>query len=463
MLQVLKNKWLLVWGGLLYAIILFYLSYFTTRLDEYQLLICFSFLFILYGVFLYSEKWSGFKKNNVSVLIGAAIAFRLLLFFSVPNLSDDYFRFAWDGNLLVHSHNPYAYKPKEFLHLEGIQNREYLRTELYNGSSTLFPDGMNSKKYYSVYPPFNQAVFALAYYLSGDNLYYNILFLRLFLLLFEAGTIALIYLLLQRFKIPLSNLFIYAFNPLVIVEVIQNLHFEGVTVFWVLLSIFLLSKKRIVLSGIAYALGIATKLIPLLLLPLFLFRVQWKRLVIFYSVIITVLIFSFLPFSSVDLFQTFGESIRLYFKSFEFNASLYYIFREIGFWIKGYNTIQIIGSISPFFVLSFVLILTVKTRNNRQLPELFLLFTVVLFFYYLLASIVHPWYVIYLVAFASLTRLTFPLAWSFTVVFSYYAYRNTGGVQEEPLLLLLEYGVVFLTIYYDWKSNNFLPYGNQKS
>ncbi len=460
--QVLKNKWLIVWGGG-YASVLFYLSYFITRLDEYQLFVSFSFLFIFYGVFFYSKKLSVLGKNNVSVLISTAIACRLLLFFSVPNLSDDYFRFAWDGNLLVHSYNPYAYKPQDFLHLEGVQNKEYLRKELYNGNSSLFPGGMNSKKYYSVYPPFNQAVFALAYYLSGDNLYYNILFLRLFLLLFEVGTIALIYLLLQQFKIPLSNLFIYAFNPLVIVEVIQNLHFEGVTVFFVLFSIFLLSKKRIVLSGIVYALGIVTKLIPLLLLPLFLFRVQLKRLVIFYSVIITVLVFSFLPFSSVDLFQTFGESIRLYFKSFEFNASLYYFFREIGFWIKGYNTIQIIGSVTPFFVLSFVLFLTVKTRKNQQLFVLFLLFTVVLFFYYLLASIVHPWYVIYLVAFASFTRLTFPLIWSFTVVLSYYAYRNVGLVQEDPLFLLLEYGVVFLAVFYDWKSNNFLPYGNQKS
>ena len=462
MQQLLRNKLVLAWVGL-YALLLFYLSYFTTRIEELQLQACFFLLFILYGVFLYSKKWSSLVAGNIFFFLGVAIFFRLLVFFSTPNLSDDYFRFAWDGNLLVHSYNPYEYKPQEFLNLNDVKNKEYLKKELYQGNSSLFPDGMNSKKYYSVYPPFNQVLFGLAYALSGDNIFYNILFLRLFLLLFEIGTVVLIYILLKRFKIPLSNVFIYAFNPLVIVEIVQNLHFEGVTIFFVLLSIYLLVKRKVVLAGVAYALGVMTKLIPLLLLPLFLFRVRLTQLVAFYLVIMSVVILSFLPFSSVDLFQTFGESIRLYFKSFEFNASFYYLFREIGFWIKGYNTIQLIGSITPFIVLFLVLFLTVKTRKKQQLTELFMLFTVVLFVYYLLASIIHPWYVIYLVAFTSFTRLTFPLVWSFTVVFSYYAYRNVGEVQEVSFLLLAEYSLVLLALWYDWNSNNFISYSNQKS
>lgn len=106
------------------------------------------FTFSLLFVFIRntSRKW----KMKELILLGAIV--RLALLFTEPNLSDDYFRYIWDGILVEYGVNPYLYLPSEL-----ISNPEFshvpLSQELYNG--------FNSQHYYSVYPPVNQFIFFL--------------------------------------------------------------------------------------------------------------------------------------------------------------------------------------------------------------------------------------------------------------------------------------------------------------
>ena len=60
------------------------------------------------------------------------------------------------------------------------------------------------------------------------------------------------------------------------------------------------------------------------------------------------------------------KSIHLYFQKFEFNASVYYIIREIGFQMKGYNFIQTVGTISPFIVSKILLVFFKKDNKNYK-------------------------------------------------------------------------------------------------
>ena len=450
---ILEHKILTLWSSLL-ILGYFYLGYFVTRDLEWPLMLGFGSLFILYaGLFIPSFKQGLFRyKKSFRYLLYLAIGLRGILLFTTPNLSDDYFRFVWDGNGIVNGVNPFESKPSEIIFKENAHDN-FLKNEVVEGRSETFPGGMNSKDYYSVYPPFNQLVFATASYLAGDNVPLNVFFIRFFIFLFEVGTLFLLVALLKLFDLSKENVFIYAFNPLVIVELTQNLHFEGVTIFFALAAIYLLIKQQYVVAGIVYALAITTKLVPLLFLPLFLFKVPFKKLLVFYSVVgLSVLLF-FTPFIGVDLIETFGASIRLYFKTFEFNASIYYLLREVGYWNVGYNTIHVIGKYTPLVVVGSVLILIVFNYRNKELKNVFKLIVWSLIIYYSLASIVHPWYAIYVLAFAVFSNYRFPIVWSCVIVLSYLAYRDIGLVQESFLVVFIEYSLVFLAIVLDLYRN----------
>jgi CDP-diglyceride synthetase len=85
-----------------------------------------------------------------------------------------------------------------------------------------------------------------------------------------------------------------------------------------------------------------------------------------------------------------------------------------------------------------------KWLRGRLLDKL--LFALLL--YYLLASIVHPWYVVLLVAISVFTRWHFPLWWSGTVLLSYAFYHN-DSFQISPLMLWLEYGVLIFALLWE--------------
>lgn len=423
------------------------LGYAVQRADEWLLLVIFLVLFALY--FLQSGlikiKQISIPKLNFKQILWTGVLLRVVFLFAMPNLSDDYFRFIWDGHLVLEGQNPYEKLPSE-CNYEDFKDWGYMYEEVYKGNSKTFPDGMNSKEYYSVYPPVNQLIFAASSAFSTESVWLNVIFLRLFIILFEVGVIIFLGRLLIRMKKNKNLVALYAFNPLVIVELTGNLHFEGVTLFFVLAAVWFLWRSKEIIAGGLFALAIGTKLIPILFLPFFLFKVPFKKLLIFYGVIGAALVLMFLPFTSVNLFETFGQSIQLYFKTFEFNASLYYIFREIGYWFTGYNQIEIIGRIGQVAVIVFAAFLLIKGRKEKRMKAVFEQLVWMLMVYYAFASIVHPWYVIYLVGLSVLTNLRFPILWSLLVVISYWAYRTTGVVDENLWLVAIEYAVLTIVI-----------------
>jgi len=142
----------------------------------------------------------------------------------------------------------------------------------------------------------------------------------------------------------------------------------------------------------------------------------------------------------------------LYFKTFEFNGSLYNVFREVGFQIYGYNQIENIGKIGQVIVLLSAVLILIKSRRNRDLQSIFKFIVWLLLTYYAFASIVHPWYIIYLLTLSIFTNLRFPLVWSFVVVLSYYAYRDVGIVNESYWLIGFEYAVLLGAVVWDFRN-----------
>lgn len=410
------------------------LAYATPRTDFLQLASLFGVMMAGYVVLLRS----GISWQRGLVL---ALLLRLLWLPATPALSDDFYRFRWDGLLVANSINPFKFRPAE---LTNSPLNQSVNAELRLVLSQLVPQ-LNSPDYYSVYPPVCQFIFGLAAKLFPNSETGFVIVLRLFILAAECGSAWLLLQLLDLLGKPRELALCYLLHPLVIIELIGNLHFEALVIFFVLLTVWLLSRQKIYQSALALALGVATKLLPVLVLPLLFRLLGWKRLIMYSAGFMVALILLFLPFISTELISNISSSLQLYFHRFEFNASLYYLLRAIGFQLSGYNEIAVIG---PGLALISALTVLIVAWWQRTLAGLAASLLLVLSIYYLCATTVHPWYITPLIAVGVFTRFRYPMVWGGMAILSYSAYCD-ASYTENLGLVGLEYAVTMAWLSYE--------------
>jgi hypothetical protein len=416
---------------LLSSIAYYLLGYETVRDNFLRLISLFTFLFGFYFI-----VYKFFSATHFKFLVITGVLFRVLLLFSVPNLSDDVYRFIWDGRLSANGINPFSHLPTEIMQMlpvTGITEELFIQ--------------LNSQVHYAIYPPVMQGFFWIAAKIFPVNVYGAIVLLKCIIVLFEIATFFLLIQLLQRLSLPKHLVLLYILNPLVITELTGNVHLDGVMIFFVLLAFLLLLKNNWSASAIFLGLGVATKLLPVLFIPLLINKLGWKRGLL-YSLItgVTTLLLFALVFDMATV-QHLLNSVDLFIRRFEFNASVYYIVRYIGTLVKGYNIIGIAG---PFLILLSALIIFIISFRNKNIGwQPF--FTKTLFIisaWLLFSTTVHPWYICLPIALAVFTPYYFAILWSFTATLSYAAY-HTNPVKEN--LWLVAAGYVALISYGCWE------------
>ncbi|MHB8085369.1 MAG: glycosyltransferase 87 family protein, partial [Dehalococcoidia bacterium] len=296
---------------------------------------------------------------------------------------------------------------------------------------------LNSQTYFTVYPPVCQFIFGLSAKIWGGNLLANIISLRVLVLAAEFGTLTVLVRTAKLLGFPPSSVLLYAFNPLVIMELTGNLHPEAFMIFFLLLSVYLLIRERQICSALSFALAVGSKLIPLIFLPLLIKRLGLRKSIVYFAVVGAAVLLLFAPFLSVQSISNFLSGLSLYFNVFEFNAGLYYVARWVGYLIKGYDTIAVTGAVLAF--ISLIAIIAIACREKRA--DWKTVFTGMLFCltaYLLCATIVHPWYLTPLVAFSVFTRYRYAVVWSGLIVLSYSAYQAIP-YSENLWLVALEY------------------------
>ena len=408
---------------------LFYFSfaYDLTRTDYTKLITLYVGLFFLF------YKIVQINKSNFKFLIAIAVLFRLIFLLAIPNLSQDFYRFIWDGRMILEGLNPYLSTPESFLSIGEFPVEQ--AQELYTGMGSL------NASHYTNYPPLNQLCFAIAGLFAGKNILGSVIVMRLFIIAADFGTLYFGKKLLEKLKIPVHNIFWYILNPFIIIELTGNLHFEGVMIFFLVWSMYLLYIGKWKFAAIVLALSVSIKLIPLMFLPLFFQKLGFKKSFGFYIIIGLVTVLLFLPFYSLEFINNYTQTVALWFQNFEFNASLYYIAREIGYLFRGWNEITIIGKIIPIIVLLFIVIITFF-RKNKTTIELITAMLFVFTFYLFTTTTVHPWYIATLLILSIFTNYKFPIVWSFIIILSYLAYVN-GNNTENLWIIGLEYLVVY--------------------
>ena len=429
----------------------FYVSfaYDLARTDYIKLISLYAALFFLFYKLVQPTTW------NFKFLVVVAILFRVVFLFATPNLSQDFYRFIWDGRMILEGLNPYLFTPESFISIGKFPIAQ--AQELYQGM------GMLNGSHFTNYPPVKQFIFMIAALFSGKSILGAAIVFRVCIIAADIGTLYIGKKLLEGLKIPIHNIFWYILNPFIIIELTGSLHFEGIMIFFLLLSLYLLHLGNWKTAAVIFALSVSVKLIPLLFLPLFFqyftknnkdinagnnvnndkisTKLNLAKLLGFYSIVGITTLLLFAPFYSSEFVHNYSKTVGLWFNTFEFNASLYYVARNIGYMLTGYNQIAIIGKFIPVITIFAILLLTFL-RRNKTIKQLIVSMLFATSIYYFISTTVHPWYLATLLILSVFTDYKFPLVWSFIIIVSYLAYANIENT-ENLWIIGLEYLMVY--------------------
>lgn len=403
------------------------LGYFIPRTDFFTMLFVYTMLFA--GYFYMLSK--PIDKQFFKYLLMSAFLFRLLLLFATPTLSDDFYRFFWDGEIIHQGMNPYTHLPSDIAE----------RFASSKNISALY-EGMNSKNYFSVYPPMAQFSYYLATFFTEKGLASAIIIYKVLILLAELALVPVMIRLLERLEKPKELIFIYFLNPLIILEFAGNLHGEVFVILGLFISLWLLLEKRYTIAAICFGLTISFKLLPLIFIPVIIRFIGLKNGIRFAFISMIVFILTFIPFIDGTFIHHIGESIGLYFNVFEFNSSLSNLARFISKWITGNSNISVIGKLMGMTCFLLILFFSFKPLKEN-VETLIKRMSLLLFIYLLFAMSIHPWYITPIVALGVLIPLQYGIIWSFLIFLTYITYtiipyeQNGYLISFEYLILLI--------------------------
>jgi alpha-1,6-mannosyltransferase len=208
------------------------------------------------------------STSTLLIAIAFAVIFRLSIIFAPPYLSDDIYRYVWDGRVQAAGINPYRYIP-------AAPELAHLRDE------AIYPRINRRDWAHTIYPPVAQFVFFLTTRISE-----SVLWMKLTMVGFELVTMWAVAQLLTLLGRPRQLLLMYAWHPLVVWEFAGSGHLDAIAICFMALAFLAWQRKSDL--GAGFLLGCATlvKLFPLVLVPAMLKRGRWKIAFVFVATIV---------------------------------------------------------------------------------------------------------------------------------------------------------------------------------
>lgn len=188
----------------------------------------------------------------VTALILAA-GFRLVLVFQPIGFDNDMLRYVYDGRLQRLGYNPFSVIPSD----PAVADTHTDATRL-----------MPSRNAHTPYPAAAQLFFRIIVTFSEDARV-----MKLSMVICDLLTIAALVAWLRSTDRSPWLALIYAWNPLVILEIAHSGHIDALGALWITIAAWMLSTGRGMRAAIAFIIAVASKLLPIVLVPLF-----WKRI-----------------------------------------------------------------------------------------------------------------------------------------------------------------------------------------
>lgn len=373
----------------------------------------FYFLIIIIMFFLYAKALRILRdlKNNDQtrkVVIKFALIFTLISMLSFPALSTDVFDYISNNRVLfVHNANPWLHAPDEFPADDFI----YLGSWKFRAS---------------VYGPVQFIFSSLVHLFAKQNIILNIIGFKVINAFFLIGLIFLIekYLVKNGHKFTPYALAVFAWNPLIHIEIVGNAHNDVIMAFFTFLAFYWLKDNRILMGSFAISLAVLSKMASILFVPiLFVWLLSRRNLksALFF-------IFSFITTSLLG-FASLGEGIIGLIKNLQIQSGLYlrslptilrFFFLKLGFQENKALIAEKALTLPAFTV--FYLYFTRRISTSKLAK---ILITIMMAYLMIASPMLQPWYLLWFLPFISLLypgRLQFvAIAFSFSSLL-YYAF-----------------------------------------
>lgn len=317
------------------------------------------------------------SRAFVVTLVVAGVC-RLVLLPTPPTLSTDAYRYLWDARVASAGFSPYAHPPV-------APELAPLR------DATIYPR-LNHPTWRTIYPPAAQAFFRAVHALAPDS----IPGMKVALGAAEIVGLVLLIALLRALGLPLARTAIYAWNPLVLVEVWGSAHLDALAMAAVIGAVLAAVERRPNLAAVVLALGTLVKLYPVALLPL-LTRAGGVRVLVPFAIVIAL---GYAPLFDTG-WQALG-SLPRYLAEEYFNPGLVRSIVDVpgaSLMAMAAWTGAVAWRASP------------ATFVDRMVPLIGGLV--------LLSPNVFPWYVLWLVPFLAVTPSVWWIAFTGSVAFAY--------------------------------------------
>jgi alpha-1,6-mannosyltransferase len=336
-----------------------------------------------------------------------AVAFRVPPAVAPVGVDSDMVRYLWDGRVQQLGYNPYTVRPDNPALAHTHRNQSAAMPSRHDGTP---------------YPPAAQLFFRFVVSLHDSTLA-----MKLALVVCDLLTMLVLWRWLHFTGRSEWLTLTYAWNPLVVLEVAHSGHIDALGALWTVASAFWLARRRTQLATLAFVLAVTTKLMPIVLLPLFLGRVRRRDAALGAACLVAL----YLPFGAAD--GTALGAVPNVVDRVRFNSPIFSTLSAIAF---------------PRFAagVALVLALTAATWARLRLahddPAAWAWPMAIAI---ACAPVIYPWYVLYLTPFL-FTTATLPLAaWTISILPVYEVWRRSrlGYRWITPVwVMAVEFGVV---------------------
>ena len=348
-------------------------------------------IMVLLSIALYLGETRGIGWSPRVIIITATV-FRLMFLFRSPELSDDIYRYLWDGLAVLHDNNPYAFAPSDVKPLAA--------------ESAALLGHVNHPHLVTIYPPAAQIIFAVGAFLGGIS------GIKAVLVALDIAVCAVMLRLLSQMKMPPSRAALYAWHPLPILEIASSGHIDGAGIFFLMLAFMLLVPRKNnpdispsnndaapAAAGVAFSFAVLIKLFPMVFFPAFLFltgRKGMKPFIFGAAIGAAALTTPFLP----GLYNIF-TTLDIYVRNWEFAG---FVFQSLHKIFPSGSTARQILAVSFLLVMAVLYASLFRKRDNPAedidtpslLPAAFNTAYCIALAFLLLTPTLHPWYALYL-------------------------------------------------------------------